>query len=64
MNLFGLKIGELDDIFMEQEPFSFLKSGERSFVVDEDSSDGNEIDDEEKDESDDDDEDKEKEENT
>jgi len=62
VNLFGLKIGELDDIFMEQEPFSFLKSGERSFVVDEDSSDGKEMDDEEKDESDEDDEDEEKEE--
>lgn len=33
MNLFGLKVGNLDDIYMEQEPFSFLlKSGERSFV--------------------------------
>ena len=49
---------------MEQEPFSFLKSGERSFVVDEDSSDGKEMDDEGNDESDDDDEDKEKEEDT
>ena len=29
---------------MEQESFSFLKSGERSFVVDEDSSDGKEMD--------------------
>ena len=50
--LFGLKLGELDDIFMEQEPLSFLKSSERSFVVDEDSSDGNEKDesDEEKEE--------------
>ena len=60
--MFGLKIGELDDILMEQEQFNFLKSGERSYVVDEDSSDGKEMDDEEKDEYDDNDEDEEKEE--
>ena len=34
INLFDLSVVEMDDLFMEQEPFSFLRGGEAAFVED------------------------------